>query len=302
MPSRDVTIDLLHLGRPQSVACRVLHTAAGPVLVDPGPGATLATLTAGLTAEGIALADLHAILLTHIHFDHAGVTGSLLAANPSLTVHVHEIGARHLADPSRLIASATRIYGDRMDTLWGPLLPVPADRLRALRGGESLRLGDRVFAVRYTPGHAVHHVTYLDETDGTAYVGDTAGVCLPPVHLVLPVTPPPDVDLEAWRTSLDALETLAPTRLFLTHFGASENPSAHLAALRAGLDAWAARTRDLLADEGTDADRADRFHAWVLASIADRLTVEQRQAVASFSDFRASFHGLARASRTRPHA
>ena len=260
MPSRDVTIDLLHLGRPQSVACRVLHTAAGPVLVDPGPGATLPTLTAGLTAEGIALADLHAILLTHIHFDHAGVTGSLLAANPSLTVHVHEIGARHLADPSRLIASATRIYGDRMDTLWGPLLPVPADRLRALRGGESLRLGDRVFAVRYTPGHAVHHVTYLDETDGTAYVGDTAGVCLPPVHLVLPVTPPPDVDLEAWRTSLDALETLAPTRLFLTHFGASENPSAHLAALRAGLDACARPTHQVRREARRDARTAPPTH------------------------------------------
>lgn len=299
MSSRDLTIDLLHLGRPRSVACRVLHTAAGPVLIDPGPGSTLATLTAGLAAAGIALTDLHAVLLTHIHFDHAGVTGSLVAAHPSLTVYVHEVGARHLADPSRLIASATRIYGDRMDALWGPLLPVPVDRLQVLRGGESLRIGDRPFAVRYTPGHAVHHLTYLDESDGTAYVGDTAGIRLPPVHIVLPVTPPPDVDLVAWRASLETLEALAPARLFLTHYGLSEDPSAHLEALRVGLDAWAARAEALLVDEGGDAERADRFHAWVLASIADRLTSEQRQAVAAFSDFRASFHGLARYARTR---
>ncbi|MFM8567827.1 MAG: MBL fold metallo-hydrolase [Gemmatimonadota bacterium] len=299
MTSRDLTIDLLHLGRPQSVACRVLHTAVGPVLIDPGPGSTLATLTAGLAAAGIALTDLHAVLLTHIHFDHAGVTGSLVAAHPGLTVHVHEVGARHLADPSRLIASATRIYGDRMAALWGPLLPVPVDRLHVLRGGESLRIGDRPFAVRYTPGHAGHQVTYLDETDGTAYVGDTAGIRLPPVHIVLPVTPPPDVDLVAWRASLETIEALSPARLFLTHYGPSEDPSAHLDALRAGLDAWEARAEALLVDEASDAERADRFHAWVLASIEDRLTLEQRQAVAAFSDFRASFHGLVRYARTR---
>lgn len=298
MTARDATIDLAHLGRPRSVACRLLDTAAGPVLVDPGPGSTLATLTAGLAAHGVALTDLAAVLVTHIHFDHAGVTGTLVATHPGLRVYVHTIGARHLADPSRLIASATRIYGDRMEALWGPILAVPADRLHALTGGETVRIGGRSFAVRDTPGHAVHHVTYLDESDGTAYVGDVAGLRLPPVDLVLPVTPPPDFDHARWLASLDVVEALAPARLFVTHFGMSEDPVAHLAQLRLGLEAWSSTARSLLAEPGTDAERADRFHAWVLASIADRLTAAQREAVAAFSDFRASFHGLARHWRT----
>lgn len=299
MTARDATIDLEHLGRPRSVACRLLDTAEGPVLVDPGPGSTLATLTAGLAAHGVAVTDLAAVLLTHIHFDHAGVTGTLAAAHRGVRVFVHEVGARHLADPSRLIASATRIYGDRMDTLWGPILPVPTDRLQTLAGGETLRIGGRSFAVRYTPGHAVHHVTYLDESDGTAYVGDVAGLRLPPVDLVLPVTPPPDFDHATWLASLEVVAASAPTRLFVTHFGMSDDPATHLAQLRIGLEAWSARARTLLHEEMTDAARADRFHAWVLASIADRLTPAQREAVAEFSDFRASFHGLARYWRTR---
>ncbi|MFZ9899672.1 MAG: MBL fold metallo-hydrolase [Gemmatimonadaceae bacterium] len=302
MTRRDTTIDLHHLGRARSVACRLIDTTEGPVLVDPGPGATLGALTAGLDALGIALTDLAAVLLTHIHFDHAGVTGTLVARHPALRVYVHERGARHLADPSRLLASATRIYGDRMDTLWGAILPVPADRLHALVGGETLVLGERRVAVRYTPGHAVHHVTFLDESDGTAYVGDTAGVRLPPAHVVLPVTPPPDVDREQWLASLDAIAALAPTRLFLTHFAASDDPTTHLAELREGLQAWATQAHRLLEVDETDAVRADHFHAWVLASIADRLTPDQRRAVAEFSDFRASFHGLARYWRTRSDA
>ena len=298
MSDRDATIDLLHLGRPQAVACRLLHTAAGQVLVDPGPGSTLETLGAALAAHGVAVADLHAILLTHIHFDHAGATGSLVAAQPDLRVYVHEIGARHLADPSRLIASATRIYGDRMDRLWGPLLPVPAERLHALRGGETVHVGDRAFEVRYTPGHAVHHVTYLDGTDGTAYVGDTAGIRLPPAHVTLPVTPPPDFHRERWLESLDSIATLAPRRLFLTHFGMVEDPATHLAQLRDGLASWTAAAQARLAEPGTDAERADRFHAWVIEQIGDRVPPDVRRAVAEFSDFRASFHGLARYWRT----
>lgn len=298
MTGRDATLDLAHLGRPRSVACRLLETTAGPVLVDPGPGSTLATLTSALEAHGVALTDLAAVLLTHIHFDHAGVTGTLVAAHPALPVYVHAVGARHLADPSRLIASATRIYGDRMDALWGPILAVPEARLHPLVGGETVRIGERAFVVRYTPGHAVHHVTYLDETDGTAYVGDVAGLRLPPVDLVLPVTPPPDFDHATWLASLDVVEALAPARLFVTHFGMSNDPVAHLAQLRVGLEAWSATARSLLAEPGTDVERADRFHAWVLASIAERLTSAQREAVAAFSDFRASFHGLARHWRT----
>jgi glyoxylase-like metal-dependent hydrolase (beta-lactamase superfamily II) len=145
-------------------------------------------------------------------------------------------------------------------------------------------------------------VTFLDESDGTAYVGDTAGVRLPPAHVVLPVTPPPDVDREQWLASLDAIAALAPTRLFLTHFAASDDPTTHLAELREGLQAWATQAHRLLEVDETDAVRADHFHAWVLASIADRLTPDQRRAVAEFSDFRASFHGLARYWRTRSDA
>lgn len=153
---------------------------------------------------------------------------------PELEVYVHEVGAPHLADPARLLKSAARLYGDRMEELWGEVLAVPESNLRVLSGGEELVGGIRVL---YTPGHASHHVTYL-AADGTAYVGDVAGVRIPPAELVLMPTPPPDIDLELWGDSIERVAKERPAALGLTHFGAVEDPRTHLARARAALRDW----------------------------------------------------------------
>jgi len=199
----------------------------GDVIVDPGPASGLERLLAGLGGQ-----ELRALALTHIHLDHAGASGSLARMFPRMEVWVHERGAPHMADPSRLLASAERLYGERMAELWGEMLPVPAERLRVLHGGETLA-GMRV---EYTPGHASHHVAYLHEDSGTAFTGDVAGVRIAGGPVIAP-TPPPDIDLEAWRGSLETLERWSPARLALTHFGAVEDVGAHLAELRTALAA-----------------------------------------------------------------
>jgi glyoxylase-like metal-dependent hydrolase (beta-lactamase superfamily II) len=295
VPHADATIDLHHLGRAESVACRLLDTSAGPVLVDPGPASTLDTLHAALAARGIAPEELHALLLTHIHFDHAGASGVLAQAHPGLTVYVHPAGAPHLAEPRRLVASATRIYGDAMDRLWGPILPVPEGQLRLLDDHSRLTLGDRHFGVRHTPGHAVHHAAFLDEGTGIAYVGDTAGIRSPAAPVALPVTPPPDFDLEAWLASLDRLDAWEPAQLFITHFGIIDTPSSHISVIREGLVAWTAKVRELLQDPAIgEGEHARHFHAWVLASVRDLVPEAHRERLAAFADFRAGFHGIAR--------
>jgi glyoxylase-like metal-dependent hydrolase (beta-lactamase superfamily II) len=218
-------IDLHHLGRDKVICC----WQAGGVLVDPGPQSCQETLLAALGDERPS-----ALLLTHIHFDHAGVTGALVRRWPDLPVYVHERGARHLADPERLVASATRLYGeDDFRRLWGDVVPVPEENLRVLTGEETGVEG--AFRVAYTPGHASHHVSYLHEDSGWAFVGDVAGVRIPPADLVLAPTPPPDVDVAAWDRSLDAVAGWAPERLALTHFGEVEDPSHQLDACREAL-------------------------------------------------------------------
>ena len=205
----------------------------GESLVDPGPSSCLDALLEGLDREPRRL------LLTHIHLDHAGAAGSLVERFPELEVCVHEIGIRHLADPSRLLDSARRLYGDQMDELWGPVLPVPERNLRSLRGGEELSGG---VVVLYAPGHASHHVAYL--IDGVAYVGDVAGVRIPPAQFVLMPTPPPDIDVELWLDSIERVAAARPARLALTHFGAVDQVGRHLDAARRGLREIAALARE----------------------------------------------------------
>lgn len=294
MSLTDTTIDVRHQGRVAYVASQLLATDAGPVLLDTGPGSTLTTLKAELGRLGVTVADLHAILLSHIHFDHAGATGLLVDENPGLTVYVHELGAKHLIDPSKLVASATRIFGDQMDRLWGRFLAVPAAQIRPLTGGETLTFGNRRFAVLHTPGHAVHHVGYFDAADRTAYIGDNGGIRVPALPVTLPVTPSPDFNLEDWFASIDAIEAWAPSRLFTTHYGFHPDPKTHFAELRRGLAEWADTARSLLAEDLPDDRRADRFHEYVLGSLAGRAEPEAIRLHAEFSDFRASYHGLAR--------
>lgn len=229
-------IDVLHLGRPNVVCCH----RVGDVLIDPGPQSCETTLVQAL-GERVP----QAILLTHIHLDHAGTTGALVRRWPHLVVAVHERGARHLADPSKLIASATRLYGDEMERLWGEIVPVPEDRLLVLSGGERLGGwgGDGPWRVAYTPGHAQHHVSYLHEPSAVVYAGDTAGVRIGDGP-VLPPTPPPDIDLDLWRRSLDTIEAWKPARIALTHFGAFDDVARHIAELREALDRVGAWSRE----------------------------------------------------------
>lgn len=299
MTSNDTTLDLRFLDRVTYVASRLLFTDAGPVLLDTGPGSTLATLERGLAEHGVAVGDLHAILLSHIHFDHAGATGLLVERNPRLTVYVHERGTRHLSDPSKLIASATRIYGDDMDRLWGKLLPVPESAIRPLVGGETITFGHRTFQVGSGPGHAVHHVTYFEAADRTAYIGDCGGIRIPQLPIALPVTPPPDFNLDDWLATLDRIEAWQPRRLFVTHYGFSDDPARHLVDLRRGLVDWSEKTRELLTEDLPEAVRADRFHDHVTGSLAGRADPAAIAAYSEFSDFRASYHGIARYWRKR---
>jgi glyoxylase-like metal-dependent hydrolase (beta-lactamase superfamily II) len=226
-------IDLLHLGDERVIGAYLVDTADGPALHDCGPATTFDTLRAGLEANGVRLADLRHLFLSHIHFDHAGAAGLLVRESPQLTVHVSEIGAPHLVDPSRLERSARRIYSDSFDRLWGSLVPIPERNVHVV-GGDSL-VGFDCFP---TPGHASHHVSYL--RDGTLFVGDAAGVRIDPSPLVMPPTPPPDFDLEAWERTLDEIERRAPERLAVIHFGVFEDVPRHLGALRERLGRFAA--------------------------------------------------------------
>ena len=224
-------IDVEHLGRPHVIGC----WQVGEALVDPGPESSIETVLEALGEERP-----RALLLTHIHLDHAAATGALVRRWPDLEVYVHERGAPHLVDPSKLLASAERLYGEAMERLWGEIVPVPEANVTALSGGETV-LGMRV---AYTPGHASHHVCYLHEESGTAFVGDVAAVRIPGTGLTVPPTPPPDIDVEGWEESIGIVEGWKPERLALTHFGAIDDPAPHLAEVRERL-----REEDQLAHE-----------------------------------------------------
>jgi len=235
------------------------------MLVDPGPESSLPTLLEALGDE-----KPRAVLLTHIHLDHAAATGAMVRRWPDLEVYVHERGAPHLVDPSKLLASAERLYGEWMEKLWGEIVPVPEANVRVLQGGESV-LGMRV---AYTPGHASHHVCFLHEESGTAFTGDVAAVRIPPSNLVVPPTPPPDIDVEVWEDSIGIVEGWKPERLALTHFGAVEEPAAHLAIVRERL-----REEAQLARELPEAEYERRHRERVEAAVGPETAAELIQAV-----------------------
>lgn len=293
-------IDLEHMGREESVAACLLETRAGPIVVDPGPTATLDKLRAGLAAADYAIDDLAGLLLTHIHLDHAGAAGTLARHNPKLRVYVHQLGAPHLVDPTKLLQSATRLYGDKMDSLWGEVAPVPADQVTVLLGGEQLKLGERTFEVAYTPGHASHHVSYFEPDSGVAFVGDTAGLCGPRFPIVLPVTPPPDFDLEAWLASIHLIRQWNPRQIVLTHYGPSMDPARHLEELRSGLLAWAEYARDSLSLNGTDEDRIRWFVHELEGWIEGRVAADQAKRFLAGAGPEACWQGLARYWRRKP--
>ena len=231
-------LDTVAQGTPGVIASYLLEGAQGIALVDVGSAATLERLLAAIRSAGHDLRELHTIVLTHVHLDHAGATGSLIALAPHARVLVHPLGRPHLIDPSRLIASASRIYGDRMAELWGDMLPVPADRVTEIADNEVLCIGRRTLTALHTPGHAVHHIAYHDPQGHALFAGDVAGVRLESMRFVRPPTPPPDLDLEAWSTSIARLSALQLDRLYLPHFGVARMVAAHLGELEARLYAW----------------------------------------------------------------
>ena len=266
------TIDLNFQGVPGTIAAYVLATSDGLALVDTGPTSTLPALQAGLETLGANLQDVRHILLTHIHLDHAGAAGTLLARLPQARLYVHSRGAAHLKAPERLMGSAAQIYGDQMDTLWGEMRPVPEAQMTVLEGGETFSLGDTEVGALYTPGHAVHHLAY--HTGGDLFVGDVGGIRLGVKQSPRPPTPPPDIDLPAWATSIAQLRTVQAQAaqvqtLHLTHFGSYPHEQAH----------WDALERNMAFDAGVVRAALEAGHE--LPAVTDEFTEALRLALAA---------------------
>lgn len=264
-------VDLHHMDTERAV-CAYVDLEEGWI-VDPGPESTHRTLLAAVPEDWVP----ERILLTHIHFDHAGATGRLLERFKEAEVWVHEVGAPHLVDPTRLVTSARRLYGDRFDALWGEVVPIAEDRLRVLSGGESID----GWEVAYTPGHARHHVAYFHSATGVAFCGDVAGVRILDGP-VFPPTPPPDIDVELWHASIAEVEAWGPEALALTHFGVFPDAASQLERLRATLDLFAGYARDLDAAQFENAVRA-----WV----TERTSGKVSQAAYETANPPATLHG-----------
>jgi glyoxylase-like metal-dependent hydrolase (beta-lactamase superfamily II) len=243
-------LDLRFGGMERAIGVYVLDTREGPALFDCGPSTTLPRLEEALSEIGLTLGDIRHLLLSHIHLDHAGAAGPLVRRHPGLTVWVSEVGAPHLVDPSRLERSARRLYGEAFDTLWGELAPVPEANIRLADGDV---LGWETFPA---PGHASHHVCYV--ADGTLLAGDACGVRIQPARAIVPVSPPPDIDLQAWHATIDEIGRREPERLALIHFGVETQVADHLRRLAEELDRWGERVRDgMTIDQFVDAGRQD---------------------------------------------
>jgi glyoxylase-like metal-dependent hydrolase (beta-lactamase superfamily II) len=286
-------IDLQFRGSPRVIAMPLLNGPGGLTLIDPGPTSCLPALEAGLRDRGLTLRDVRTLLLTHIHLDHAGATGTIVERVPGIKVYVHERGAPHMIDPGKLLASVTRLYGDQMDTLWGAFLPVPTSQVTVLTGGERLDVSGTSMRVAYTPGHAKHHVSFLDERAGMAYVGDTAGIRVTGDYLLAP-TPPPDIDIEAWQSSLDVIDAWQPVSLFLAHFGPVTPARAHLARFRTTLTAMAEMVRDALKAGGSEEQQVRAFVDRMRQDARRSLPEREAKALELAAPFDQLWQGLAR--------
>jgi glyoxylase-like metal-dependent hydrolase (beta-lactamase superfamily II) len=292
-------LDLNWMGRPHSIGAVLLESRGHYAILDPGPASTLETLRAELQSRGLSVSDLNAILLTHIHLDHAGASGSLLRENPNLRVFVHSKGAAHLADPSKLLASAGRLWGDELPRLFGETLAVPEQNIQILDGTETLMVGTRKLEVIYTPGHASHHVTYFDEREGVAFTGDTAGIRIANGPYIMPATPPPDIDLDVWEQSFTAILDRQPSKLFVTHFGYAENPAKHIADFRERLHLWAEITEQAMQSTPDVAAALQFFLEQTQTEMRQYLSEADAEQHAFTAGLPLSFLGLARHIRKR---
>ncbi|HKV84005.1 MAG TPA: MBL fold metallo-hydrolase [Ktedonobacterales bacterium] len=267
------TLDTLYQGESGVIASYLLTGADGLALVDVGSAASVDQVLAGIRAAGYRPEDVEHLVLTHVHLDHAGATGTLLRSMPNARVYVHAIGAPHLIDPTKLLSSAQRIYGDRMEQLWGHTEPVPAERITILEDEQTIRVGQRTLRALYTPGHAIHHLAYFDEASRTAFTGDVAGVRLLGSTFVRPPTPPPDLSLEDWTASIARLDALNLETIYLPHFGPASGVREHFARLRENLYAWGELMRQGIRagkdDEALARDLAAASEPALLASAPD---------------------------------
>lgn len=286
-------IDLEFRGRPRYIASCLLASEKEIAILDPGPSFSVNLLQRKLTDIGVSISDVTTILLTHIHLDHAGATGTLVAKNPRIRVFVHERGAAHLIDPTRLLESAARVFGAKGGQYWGPIEAVPAENLNVLRGGEQIGLGSRKFDVLYTPGHASHHVSYFESESGIAFVGDALGIRTNNIF-VYPATPPPDIDLQRLKSSADLIESCRPKRLFLTHFGLMGEVEWHLTDFRDRLGRWSEFVRRSLEQPGDDEGRARLFSEMSGAEAASLLEESEAEWFKNSVSSRRNWYGLAR--------
>jgi len=287
-------IDLQFQDRALAIASAAIETSAGVLIVDPGPSTCRERLMVELASAGIGPGDVHGLLVTHIHLDHAGASGTLVREHPHWKVYVHERGAQHLIDPSKLLASATRLYGDQMDRLWGEFAPVPASSVVCLKGGERLVFGSHRIDVEIFKGHATHHVGYFDRTNGIVYAGDTAGIRTADDPYVYPPTPPPDINLDEWRETVGLMRRWEPTGIFITHFGYKRDPVAHLDALEAEIEYWGRFSGELLASGRDEQTLGREFVEGIVARITATIGAERAAAYVAAAPLSHCWAGLVR--------
>ncbi len=259
------TIDLGFMETEEVIASFLLTGEGSAAIIETGPTTCLENLMRGLEEHAIAPGDVEQVFLTHIHLDHAGASGNLAELLPNATFYVHEVGYPHLVDPSKLLKSAARLYGEEnMDELWGEVRAVPEDRLVKLEGGEEIEAAGGLLSAHYTPGHAYHHLAFYEPESGHLFAGDVAGVRLPGQSYVKPPTPPPEVDVDAWKRSIEDIRELAPKVLCPTHFGSYEDVERHLGELEQRLQEWL-----LFVEERMDAGRSQEDIAEELEAKGD---------------------------------
>ena len=252
------TLDLNFQGRPLAIAAYMLEHSGGVALVESGPGSTIVGLEAALKPYGFNLADITHVFLTHIHLDHAGAAGSLAAYGAQ--IYVHPLGAAHMLNPEKLLSSAGRIYGDRMDSLWGEFLAVPAEKLTVLQDDEEVQVGKLRFRELNTPGHAEHHYCY--QFEDLCFSGDVGAVRIPGYpYLRLPM-PPPEFHLEKWRASVSKLQDARCKRVAPTHFGIYEDAEHHWEMLNRGLDEVEEFMQHILPSDPPVSVIDERFSEW----------------------------------------
>ena len=254
-------IDLEFMGTEEIIASFLLTGGNSAAMVETGPSTCIENLLRGLEDNGVAPEDVEKVLLTHIHLDHSGASGVLADRLPNATFYVHEAGYQHLVDPSKLLKSASRIYGDRMEELWGEVRPVPEDRIITLEGGEEIEAAGGVLAAHYTPGHAYHHLAFHEPGSGMLFAGDVGGVRMPGQSYVKPPTPPPEVDIKAWKGSIETIRKLDPGFICPTHFGCYQDVGRHLGELEQRLEAWLLIVEERMDEGRSQEDIVEEFGA-----------------------------------------